>query len=77
MGKHEKKEEHILTANVMPDDFYKARIKTLEKENRELAKEVEALEDKEQKLRGCILEMREEMASLKEFKSKILKVVIA
>lgn len=45
MGKHDKKD---LTAkdinfswNPMPDDWYKARIQTLEKENQRLAKDLE------------------------------------
>lgn len=39
MGKHDKHTE--FTWQPMPDEFYKARIKTLEKENLKLASELE------------------------------------
>ena len=42
MGKHDKKDEHItvFTWQPMPDEFYKARISTLEKENARLREEL-------------------------------------
>lgn len=43
MGKHDKKEEQttVFSWQPMPDDWYKARIQTLEKENLELRKQIE------------------------------------
>lgn len=69
-GKHEKKE---LTYGMepMPDEFYKARIKTLEKENLELNREIEALEDKVQKLQGVIGEMNDIIAGLEAANEKL------
>ena len=40
MGKHDKQATNF-SWDPMPDDFYKARIKTLEQENLKLAEEVE------------------------------------
>ena len=44
MGKHDKKVEQVTTFSwqPMPDDCYKARIETLEKENQRLAKDLES-----------------------------------
>ena len=46
MGKHDKKVEQVTNFawQPMPDDFYKARIQTLEKENRKLSERVKELE---------------------------------
>ena len=59
-GKHFKEEDRLremmepetieLSADVMPDAWYKARIKQLEGEYMRLNQEIQALEDKEEKL---------------------------
>lgn len=63
MGKHDKQEVNF-SWNPMPDEFYKARIKTLEKENRDLSREVEALEHDIEMLKGCINELKTDMGDL-------------
>lgn len=43
MGKHDKKEQTTFSWQPMPDEFYKARIKALEKETLKLGKENDQL----------------------------------
>lgn len=80
MGKHDKPttfqwetpEVKVYRYEPPKDEFYKARITTLEKENRELSKEVEALEHNELKLQGVIGEYKDEIDALK-IKVKMLE----
>ena len=74
-GKHEKQEINF-SWNPMPDEWYKARIKTLEKENRDLSREVEALEHREQMLQGCIMELKSDIEELIERNRKLEAVVL-
>ena len=69
-AKHEKKEV-TYGMEPMPDEFYKARIKTLEKENLDLHKEIEALEDKVHKLQGVIGEMNDAIVALEDKEQKL------
>ena len=62
-GKHEKKEINF-SWDPMPDEWYKARISTLEKEGLEKDKEIEALEHQIEMLNGCINELRTDMGDL-------------
>ena len=66
MGKHDKKDDHItvFTWQPMPDEFYKARIETLERENLSKDKEIEALEHDIEMLKGCINELKTDMGDL-------------
>lgn len=66
MGKHDKTEDIRLQARVMPNDWYEARIKALEKENHKLSEEIMACEHRETMLHGCIAELNEEIYKLKE-----------
>ena len=83
MGKHdkeasfhwEKPEVKVIRYDQPKDEFYKARITTLEKENQELNREVEALEKNEQMLQGCIGEYKDEIDALK-LKVKMLEDAI-
>ena len=63
MGKHDKQGINF-SWNPMPDEWYKARIETLEKENLAKDKEIEALEHNIEKLNGCINELRIDMGDL-------------
>lgn len=58
-GKHFK-------AVVVDADFYKNRIKQLESELMAANREVQALEDKEEKLNGAIAELKEENEKLRD-----------
>lgn len=62
MGKHDMK---TISFDPAPDEFYKARINALEKDNAELNREVEALEHKIEMLQGCIAEYNDENNALK------------
>lgn len=62
-GKHDKKDINF-SWNPMPDEFYKARIQTLEKENLAKDKEIEALEQDIEMLRGIIGELKTDMGDL-------------
>ena len=66
MGKHDKKVEPAtqITCHVMPDEYYKARIKKLELENLAKDKEIEALEHNIEMLNGCIGELRSDLGDL-------------
>ena len=66
-GKHFKPESEtiVLTTEVKTDDYYKARIQQLESDIRNLSREVQALEDKEEKLSGVIAELTEENEKLR------------
>ena len=82
MGKHdktnftwEKPEIKVIRYDPPNDEYYKARISTLEKENQELNREVEALEKNEQMLQGCIGEYKDEIDALK-MKVKMLEDAI-
>ena len=63
MGKHDKQEIKF-SWNPMPDEFYKARIETLERENLSKDKEIEALEHDIEMLKGCINELKSDMGDL-------------
>ena len=67
-GKHFKDESATiaLTAKINTDDYYKARIQQLEADIRSLHREVQALEDKEEKLNGVIAELKEENSKLRD-----------
>ena len=67
-GKHFKPESEtiVLTSEVKTDDYYKAKINQLESDIRNLHREVQALEDKENKLHGVIDELKEENIKLRE-----------
>lgn len=62
MGKHDKQTN--FNWNPMPDEFYKARIETLERENLSKDKEIEALEHDIEMLKGCINELKADMGDL-------------
>ena len=62
-GKHEKKEINF-SWDPMPDEFYKARIENLERENRSKDKEIEALAQEIETLKGCINELKTDMGDL-------------
>lgn len=62
MGKHDKQTN--FNWNPMPDEFYKARIETLERENLSKDKEIEALENDIEMLKGCINELKADMGDL-------------
>lgn len=64
MGKHDKKEQTVFTWEPMPDEFYKARIETLERENLAKDKEIEALEHQVEMLKECINELKTDMGDL-------------
>lgn len=63
MGKHDKQEVKF-SWNPMPDEFYKARIQTLEKENLSKDKEIEALEHDIEMLKGVINELKTDISDL-------------
>lgn len=63
MGKHDKQEINF-SWDPMPDEFYKARIETLERENLAKDKEIEALEHEAEMLKGCINELKTDMGDL-------------
>lgn len=67
-GKHFKPESAtiVLTSEVKTDDYYRAKIMQLESDIRNLHREVQALEDKENKLYGVIDELKEENTKLRE-----------
>ena len=85
-GKHFKEEERLsemmepetleLSADVMPDAWYKARIKQLEGEYMRLNQEIQALEDKEDKLNGVINELHEAIAELEVENTKLRDEII-
>ena len=71
MGKHDKKApEGTIDPRTnfrwepMPDEFYKARIETLEREHKEKDKEIEALEHDIEMLKGVIGELKTDMGDL-------------
>ena len=65
MGKHDKVTPATeFSWNPMPDEFYKARIETLERENRSKDKEIEALEHDIEMLKGVIGELKTDMGDL-------------
>ena len=63
MGKHDKQEINF-SWNPMPDEWYKARISTLEKEGLEKDKEIEKLKNAIEKLQSSLMEMRTDMGDL-------------
>ena len=67
-GKHFKPESEtiVLTSEVKTDDYYKARIQQLETDIRSLHREVQALEDKEEKMSGAIAELEVENEKLRD-----------
>ena len=75
-------EQTVLKISYQPpkDDFYKARISTLERENQELysklAKEEEANAREFDMKMGIIGELREELAELKEENAKLKDMYI-
>lgn len=77
-GKHFKPESETiaLTAKVNTDDYYKAKIKFLESELMSLNREVQALEDKEDKLNGVIEELHEAIAHLEIENEKLRTEII-
>ena len=85
-GKHFKEEDRLremmepeaiaLSADVMPDAWYKARIKQLEGEYMRLNQEIQALEDKEEKLNGVIDELKEDIAELEKENNKLRDEII-
>ncbi len=85
-GKHFKEEDRLremmepetieLSADVMPDAWYKARIKQLEGEYMRLNQEIQALEDKEEKLNGVIDELHEATAELEKENNKLRDEII-
>ena len=77
-GKHFKEESEtiVLTAEVKTDDYYKARIQQLEADIRSLHREVQALEDKEDKLNGVINELHEAIAELEKTNEKLKEEII-
>ena len=77
-GKHFKDESAtiVLTAEVKTDDYYKARIQQLESDIRSLHREVQALEDKEDKLNGVINELHEAIAVLEIENTKLRDEII-
>jgi predicted RNase H-like nuclease (RuvC/YqgF family) len=62
MGKHDIKTE--FRWEPMPDEFYKARIETLEREYKEKDREIEALEHDIEMLKGIIGELKTDMGDL-------------
>ena len=62
MGKHDKNTEFSWTP--MPDEFYKARIETLERENKSKDKEIEALEHEVEMMKGIINELKVDISDL-------------
>lgn len=65
MGKHDKVEPATTFKwDPMPDEFYKARIETLERECRSKDKEIEALEHDIEMLKGVIGELKTDMGDL-------------
>jgi hypothetical protein len=65
MGKHDRREEYTkFSWQPMPDEFYKARIETLERENLTKDKEIEALGHDIEMLKGCINELKSDMGDL-------------
>ena len=93
MGKHFKPEDKQkledlqepkaveLKADVSPDDYYRARIKQLEAEVAGLNREIQALEDKEEKLNGIINELHQAIKELdyenQKLKDEIIRRVVA
>ena len=63
MGKHDK-QDTTFSWQPMPNEWYEARIKQLEDENRKLNKEIEALEHDIEMLKGCINELKTDMGDL-------------
>ena len=63
MGKHDKTETNF-SWQPMPDEWYKARIKALEKEGLEKDKEIENLKDVIEKLQSSVMELRTDMGDL-------------
>ena len=63
MGKHDIKPTEIRT-DIMPDEFYRARIEFLEREGRTKDKEIEALEHEVEMLKGVIGELKTDMGDL-------------
>ena len=63
MGKHDKQEMNF-SWQPMPDEWYKARISTLEKEGLEKDKEIEKLKTAIEKLQSSLMEMRTDMGDL-------------
>ena len=63
MGKHDKTEMNF-SWQPMPDEWYKARIKTLEKEGLEKDKEIEKLKNVIEKLQSSVMELRTDMGDL-------------
>ena len=65
MGKHDKVTPATeFSWSPMPDEFYKARIETLERECRSKDKEIEALEHDIEMLKGVIGELKTDMGDL-------------
>ena len=75
MGKHDK-QDTTFSWQPMPNEWYEARIKQLEDENRKLNKEIEALEYKEEMLKGCIGELKSDMDDLIADKERLEKAVL-
>ena len=93
MGKHFKPEDKQqleklqepkaveLKADVPSDDYYRARIKQLEAEVAGLNRDIQALEDKEEKLNGVINELHQAIKELdyenQKLKDEIIRRVVA
>ena len=78
MGKHDKPE--MITANVMSNAWYEARIKTVERENIELKhrldKEEEAYEYSDEMHKQVIAELEARIAELEAENSKLKESLI-
>jgi len=91
MGRHFKPEDRLeemmepkvveLKADVPSDDYYRARIKQLEAEVAGLSRDIQALEDKEEKLNGVINELHEAITALEientKLRDEIIRRVVA
>ncbi len=63
MGKHDR-QETIFSWEPPKDEFYKARIETLERENLTKDKEIDSLEHKVEMLKECINELKIDQGDL-------------
>lgn len=74
MGKHDKTE--MVTASIMPNEWYEARIKTLERENLDLHKEMQAVEYGAEMKDGIINELRSEIDELRAQNERLRDAII-
>ena len=91
MGKHFKPEDKLeelkepegieLKADVSSDEYYRERIKQLQSEIAGLNRDIQALEDKEEKLNGIINELHEAIKELdyenQKLKEEIIRRVVS